>query len=220
MARDSNAVRIRKFVLLGVCLLPALSLVARAFGVGGSGLGANPVEALLHGFGKWGLNLLLITLAVTPARHLLSAPELLRYRRLFGLTAFFYLCMHFLTWLVLDQGLYLAGIGEDIARRPFITIGFSAFVMLIPLALTSTDRMMRRLGRRWTRLHRMIYPVAILGVWHFYWQVKIDVREPLLYVGLLTLLLGWRLVRVRQRRRLATARPADTVGESQPEVAN
>lgn len=201
MARDSVSLRIHKAVLLGVCLVPAASLAARAFGLAGSTLGANPIEALLHGFGKWGLNFLILTLAVTPVRQLAGWPYLLHFRRLLGLTAFFYVAMHFLIWFGLDQGFYLAGIGEDIVRRPYITIGFLALLMLIPLALTSTDRMMRRLGRRWTKLHRLIYPVAILGVWHYYWQVKLDIREPLIYAAILAFLLGWRAWQARRRRR-------------------
>jgi sulfoxide reductase heme-binding subunit YedZ len=201
VARDSLSLRVQKSVLLLVCLIPAASLVWRAFGVAGTSLGANPVEALLHGFGKWGLNFLLLTLTVTPVRQLLRWPHVLHFRRLLGLTAFFYLGMHFLIWFGLDQQFYLAGIGEDIVRRPFITIGFIALLMLVPLAVTSTDRMMRRLGRRWTKLHRLIYPVAILGVWHYYWQVKLDVREPLIYGAVLASLLGWRAWHAGRRRR-------------------
>jgi sulfoxide reductase heme-binding subunit YedZ len=207
VARDTVSLRIQKAVLLSVCLVPAASLVGRAFGIAGSTLGANPIEALLHGFGKWGLNFLLVTLAVTPVRQLARWPHLLRFRRLFGLTAFFYVAMHFLIWLGLDQGFYLAGVGEDIARRPYITIGFLALLLLIPLAVTSTDRMMRRLGRRWTKLHRLIYPIAILGVWHYYWQVKLDVREPLIYGAVLSVLLGWRAWEALRRRRTRPVRP-------------
>ena len=213
---DRTALRVQKAGLLLVCLLPAASLIGRAFGIAGSSLGANPVETLLHGFGKWGLNLLLVTLAITPLRHVLRAPRLLQYRRLVGLTAFCYVVLHFLTWLVLDQGLYVAGIAEDIARRPFITIGFAAFLMLIPLAVTSTNKMMRRLGRRWTRLHRLVYPIAILGAWHYYWQVKIDIREPLIYAGVLAVLLGWRLQRAyRGRNPASTGSPCKTETRSE-----
>jgi sulfoxide reductase heme-binding subunit YedZ len=111
--------------------------------------------------------------------------------------------MHFLTWLILDQGLYWSGILEDIAKRPFITIGFAALLMLIPLAVTSTNRMMRRLGKRWKTLHRLVYVIALLGVWHYYWQVKADVTEPLIYLSIVLVLLGWRVWKVRPRRKVA-----------------
>jgi sulfoxide reductase heme-binding subunit YedZ len=117
-----------------------------------------------------------------------------------GLYAFFYVLMHFLTWLILDRTLYWPDVVEDISKRPFITIGFLALVLLIPLAVTSTNGMMRRLGRRWKSLHRLVYPIAILGIWHYYWQVKADVREPLIYAGIAAVLLGWRVwKRIRSR---------------------
>jgi sulfoxide reductase heme-binding subunit YedZ len=163
--------------------------------VAGMSLGANPVEQLIHRFGIWGLNFLLITLAVTPLRQLTGKAWLLRFRRMLGLFAFFYVLMHFLTYAGLDQRFNLPLILEDIAERPYITIGFSALVLLIPLAVTSTNGMMRRLGQRWKKLHRLVYVIVVLGVWHFYWQVKLDTVEPLVYALILTALLGYRIWR-------------------------
>jgi sulfoxide reductase heme-binding subunit YedZ len=149
---------------------------------------------LIHSFGKWGLKFMLITLAVTPLRRLTGKGWLLRFRRMLGLFAFFYILMHFLIYAGLDQRFDLAVILEDIVERPYITVGFTALLLLFPLALTSTNAMMRRLGRRWQKLHRLVYVIAILGVWHFYWQVKLDTLEPLIYALILAVLLGTRLV--------------------------
>jgi sulfoxide reductase heme-binding subunit YedZ len=184
-----------KALLFIVCLVPLGVLLLEAFGVAGLGLGANPVEALIHRFGIWGLRFLLITLAVTPLRRLTGWNVLIRFRRMLGLFAFFYILMHFLTYAGLDQRFDLTVIVEDVVERPFITIGFAALLMLIPLAVTSTNGMMRRLGRRWQKLHRLVYLVAILGVWHFYWQVKLDTLEPMIYIAILSVLLGYRLWR-------------------------
>ena len=183
-----------------LCLLPMTELALGAFAVGDFSLGANPVEALLHGLGKWGLNLLLITLCVTPLTWIVKAPWPLRFRRMLGLFAFAYLFGHFLVYVILDQGFALSFILEDIAERPYITIGIAALVLMLPLAVTSNRRAMRRLKRRWTALHRLIYPIAILAVWHYWWQVKQDWREPLIYALVLALLLGSRLLRSRRRR--------------------
>ncbi|HEY4365850.1 MAG TPA: protein-methionine-sulfoxide reductase heme-binding subunit MsrQ [Steroidobacteraceae bacterium] len=191
-----SALIVRRWIkpaLFAVCLLPLLSLALQAFEIHGLTLGTNPIERIQDTMGQWGLRFLLITLAVTPLRDWFDAPWLVLLRRMLGLFAFFYVLMHFLTWLILDQGLYWSGILADIAKRPFITIGFLALLMLIPLAVTSTNGMMRRLGKRWKRLHRLIYPIALLGVWHYYWQVKADIREPLLYLSIALLLLGWRI---------------------------
>ncbi len=182
-----------------LCLLPLLQLMAGAFGLAGVSLGADPVARVLHGLGEWGLRFLVLTLAVTPLRFMLHQPWLLNFRRMFGLYAFTYVLLHFLTWLVLDQGMYWPGILEDIAKRPFITIGFAALLMLIPLAATSTSRMMRRLGKRWHKLHRLVYVIAILGVWHFWWLVKQDITEPLIYAAIVAFLLGYRYWRYRRK---------------------
>ena len=190
-------------------LAPLVWLACGAFGWFGASLGADPVKKLEHECGKTALNFLLITLAVTPVRNLLGLPQLLRLRRMLGLFAFFYAVTHFTVYLVLDLELNWSMLGADIAKRPYITIGFTALVLLVPLAATSTNGMMRRLGRRWTSLHRLVYVIAILGVWHFYWQVKRDVREPLLYAGILALLLLYRVVRARAARS-ATRVPGST----------
>lgn len=196
--------RVYKPIVFILCLLPLLQLLAGAFGIAGVSLGADPVARLLHQLGEWGLRFLVITLAVTPLRFMLGQPWLLNFRRMFGLYAFAYVLLHFLVWLVLDQGLYWPGILEDIGKRPFITLGFAAFLMLIPLALTSTNKMMRRLGRRWQKLHRLVYPIAILGVWHFWWLVKKDITEPLIYAAIVAFLLGYRYWR-HVRKQAATA---------------
>lgn len=196
--------RVIKPALFAVCLLPLLLTLAEAFGIGGASLGANPVERVQDTFGQWGLRFLMITLAVTPLRDWFHAPWLVQLRRMLGLFAFFYVLMHFLTWLLLDQGLYWSAILEDIAKRPFITIGFAALLLLIPLAITSTNGMMRRLGKRWKTLHRLVYLIALLGVWHYYWQVKKDVTEPLIYLTIVLVLLGWRAWKARPRRKAAT----------------
>jgi sulfoxide reductase heme-binding subunit YedZ len=198
--------RIYKPIVFILCLLPLGLLIAKAFGFGGS-LGANPVEKILHSLGLWGLRFLLITLTITPARQIFKANWLVQLRRMLGLFAFFYVLLHFLTWLILDQSMYWPGILVDIGKRPYITIGFIAFLLLIPLAATSTHAMMRRLGKRWQKLHRLIYVIALLGVWHFYWLVKKDVREPLMYVAIVVVLLGWRVWKARQRATLAARQP-------------
>jgi len=194
-----------KPLLFVACLLPLADLARRAFALGGATLGANPVEELLHGLGLWSLRLLLLTLLVTPLKDVVRKPWPLAFRRMLGLFAFFYVTLHFLTWFCIDQELYWRGILTDIAKRPFITIGFTAFLLLIPLAVTSTNGWIRRLGaQRWRKLHRLVYAVVLLGVWHFYWLVKSDVREPLLYLGIATALLGWRVWKVRQQKSALT----------------
>ena len=158
-------------------------------------LGANPIEFITHASGDWTLRFLLITLAVTPLRRLLRQPELIRFRRMLGLFAFFYGCLHLLTYLWLDKFFDWPDIVKDIAKRPFITAGFAGFVMLVPLAITSTAGWVRRMGgKRWQLLHRLIYASAAAGVIHYYWLVKSDIRLPLLYGVLLAILLGYRLV--------------------------
>jgi sulfoxide reductase heme-binding subunit YedZ len=155
-------------------------------------LGADPVAALTHRTGDWALRLLLACLAMTPLRRVLGQPWPLRLRRLLGLYAFFYASLHLSVYLVLDLAGDWAHLLEDIAKRPYITVGFGAWLLLAPLALTSTRGWMRRLGRRWGQLHRAVYVAAALGVLHFYWGVKADVREPLLYAGVLAVLFGIR----------------------------
>lgn len=178
-------------MLFTACLVPA----ARLAWLGWRGeLGANPIEAVTRSTGWWTLALLAATLTVTPLRRLLGAPWLLRLRRMLGLFAFGYASLHFTTYLWLDQFFDLAEIARDVVKRPFITVGFAAFVLLLPLAATSTNAMVRRLGaRRWQRLHRAAYLIAVLGVLHFWWLVKKDVTEPRLFALVMGVLLAARL---------------------------
>ncbi len=157
-------------------------------------LTANPVEFYQHQTGDWTLRFLVFTLCITPFRKILNLPELIRYRRMLGLFAFFYACLHFLTYLGPDQSFSFSGMLQDVAKRPFITVGFAAFVLLIPLALTSTAGWIRRLGgKRWQMLHRAVYAAAILGVIHYWWLVKSDIRKPVFYGALVGILLAWRI---------------------------
>jgi sulfoxide reductase heme-binding subunit YedZ len=181
-----------KPLVFAACLLPLGLVVGDALNITGT-LGANPVEEILDRFGNWGLRFIMITLAITPLRRLTAWNWLARFRRMLGLFTFFYVLLHFLTWLILDQGVLLAAIIEDIAKRPFITIGFAALLLLLALAVTSTNSMRRRLGRRWQKLHNSVYVIAILGVWHYWWQVKQDITEPAIYAAILAALLGIRL---------------------------
>ena len=199
-----------KPAVFAASLLPAALLLCGALGWFGQDLGADPVAKLLHSCGKTGLNFLLLTLLVTPARRLTGWSNLIRLRRMLGLFAFFYLVAHFTVYLVLDRQLDYHGVLQDLVKRPYITIGFVALLALIPLAITSTNRMMRRLGRRWQKLHSLIYVIVILGVWHYWWQVKKDIRQPLLYAGMVAVLLGYRVV-IRALNRARAARNARTV---------
>jgi len=185
--------------VFALALAPLALLVLGALGVAGVRLGANPVQAITDTLGVWGLRLLLATLALTPLRYLTRSAEWLRFRRMLGLFAFFYATLHFAMYVVIDRRLDWSTLGEDLMKRPWITLGFLGFVLLVPLAATSTRAAMRRLGRGWQRLHYLVYPATVLGCWHFYWQVKRDVREPLAYAGVLALLLAVRLAK-RWRR--------------------
>ena len=188
------------------CSLPLVLLILSIAEIGGLRLGPNPQLYIRDVLGEWGLRLLLVTLAITPLRRLIGKPWPLLFRRLLGLWAFAYLALHFVTYFFLDRSLELALIIEDILKRPYITLGMTAFMLMIPLAITSTAGWQRRLGGRWLQLHRLIYPIAVLGCWHFYWLVKADVREPLVYAAIVAVLLGWRVWKARQRRgRAATA---------------
>jgi methionine sulfoxide reductase heme-binding subunit len=172
-----------------ICLLPLMRLIV--FGLSG-GLGANPIEFITRSTGNWTLVGLMVTLSITPLRRLTGHSGLIRYRRMLGLFTFFYACLHGITYFWLDQFFDLA-IGQDIIKRPFITIGFTAFLLLVPLAVTSTPSMMRRMGRRWQQLHRLIYAVATLGVIHYLWLVKKDLTEPVVFGCVLFVLLVMRL---------------------------
>lgn len=182
-------------------LLPFAHLCLQAwvsYAGSGVGLGANPVEAVTHRSGAWALYLLLATLAITPLRRALRLGWLVRFRRLLGLLAFFYACLHVATYIVdrayVEAAVDLRSIGADIAKRPYITLGVAAFLPLLPLAITSTHGMIRRLGRRWQTLHRAIYASAILGVLHFTWLVKADLRGPVISATLLLALMAARIV--------------------------
>jgi sulfoxide reductase heme-binding subunit YedZ len=188
-----------KVAVFLLCLIPLLELLDRALH---NRLGANPVEFLQHATGDWILRFLVFTLAITPLRKLFNLPDLIRFRRMLGLFAFFYACLHFLTYIGPDQSFDPSAMWKDIAKRPFITVGFTAFVLLIPLAITSTTGWIRRLGgKRWQMLHRAIYVSAVLGVVHYYWLVKSDVRKPLFYGTLVAILLLWRFASWISRRR-------------------
>ncbi len=181
-----------KVAVFVACLVP-LGLLAWAAYT--QNLGANPIEKITHATGDWTLRFLLITLSITPLRKVLRVPSLIKFRRMLGLFAFFYACLHFTTYIWLDKFFNLHEMLADVAKRKFITVGFTAFVLLIPLAATSTAGWIRRLGgKRWQALHRLIYFSAIAGVIHYVWLVKADIREPLEYGAILALLLGYRLV--------------------------
>jgi methionine sulfoxide reductase heme-binding subunit len=180
------------------CLWPACHLALGAFGLLGVSLGADPVKVMLHTCGNWALKFLLITLCMTPLRDITHSVVWLRFRRMFGLFAFFYVLLHFTVYLVLDQSGHVSALWQDVVKRPYITIGVLAMLLLVPLAITSTARMQRRLGRRWVKLHRLIYLIAVLGVWHFWWQVKRDIREPLVFACILAVLLGYRVYKQRK----------------------
>jgi sulfoxide reductase heme-binding subunit YedZ len=180
-----------KAVLFLVCLVPLGILIWEAFT---GGLGANPTQFMEHATGDWTLRFVAITLSITPLRKLLKQPQLIRFRRMLGLFAFFYGCCHFAVYLTFDQIFNLHGIWADIAKRRYITVGFTGFVLMIPLAITSTAGWIRRLGgKRWALLHRAIYATAIAGVIHFWWLVKSDIHLPLEYAVVMAILLGWRI---------------------------
>lgn len=189
MATASRIRRVKPLVF-AACLIPVLLLVRDAFT---GGLGVNPIEDVTHRTGGWALRFLLLTLAVTPLRRLAGWHGLIRFRRMLGLFAFFYAVLHFSTYLVFDHFFDLLLILDDVAERKYVTAGFVGFVLMIPLAVTSTAGWIRRLGRRWTVLHRLVYASAAAGVVHFLWLVKIDVAEPLIYAAVLALLLAARV---------------------------
>jgi methionine sulfoxide reductase heme-binding subunit len=185
------------FVFL-LCLVPALLLV---WDWHKDALGPNPAENIIHTNGNWTIRFLLITLSITPLRGLLGIPWLIQFRRMLGLFAFFYGSLHLMSYLWLDQFFDWAGIWKDIYKRPFITVGFAAWLLMVPLALTSTAWSIRKLGgKRWRVLHRLIYLTALGGVIHFYWLVKSDVRLPLLYGAILLVLMLYRAVVWRVKR--------------------
>jgi sulfoxide reductase heme-binding subunit YedZ len=196
-----------KSLVFGLCLVPLAALAWYALH---DQLGANPIEFITHFTGDWTIRFLVIVLTITPARQLLGLPDLIRFRRMTGLFAFFYGCLHFLTYIWLDKFFDLADTWKDVVKRPFITVGFLAFVLMIPLAVTSTAGWIRRLGgARWQLLHRLVYVSAIAGVIHYYWLVKSDVRLPLLYGTLVGVLLLYRIA-MKIRRVAAKRTPQPT----------
>ena len=175
---------------------------------GSNALGADPVAEIEHFLGLWALRLLMLTLAITPLRQLTGQSVLVRFRRMLGLWTFAYATLHFSAYLVLDLRGYWTTIFEEIAKRPYITVGFTAWLLLLPLAITSTTGWIRRLGRNWVRLHKLVYAIGVLAVLHFWWLVKSDIREPALYAAILAVLLGWRVVKAWRTRRATTLTPA------------
>lgn len=214
--------------MFALALVPFALLVARAFGVAGLSLGANPVAEVTHQLGLWGLNFLLLTLAITPLRRLTGWHWTIRFRRMFGLFAFFYGSLHFLVYVIADRFAGLdfpdgivswttvrnlaMSVGEDIYKRPFITIGFTTLMLMLPLAITSTSGWIRRLGgKRWNLLHRLVYVAGITAVVHYYWLVKADISSPLRYAAVVAALLAFRLYWSRVK-----ATSAIRVGQQQP----
>ncbi len=180
-----------KLIICLLCLTPFANLLWRIYR---NDLTANPIEFITHRTGDWTIRFLMIALAVTPLRGLLNQPQLIRFRRMLGLIAFFYGCAHLATWIWLDKSFDVHEMWDDVVKRRFITIGMAGLLLMAPLAVTSTAGWVRRLGfRRWQRLHRLVYFSALAGVVHYYWLVKSDIRLPLLYAGILTVLLLYRL---------------------------
>ena len=184
-----------KPLLHGLCLLPLAMLVWAAFN---NGLGANPVEKLTHQTGDWTLRMLLVTLALTPLRQWTGVAAVIRFRRMLGLYTFFYLCCHFLIWFVADHSLSIDSMIEDIVKRPYITLGFSAFILMTPLAVTSNRASLLRLGKRWKTLHQLVYLILLLGVLHFIWLTRADYLEPGIYAIIAVILLLHRVVPIRR----------------------
>ncbi len=195
-----------KFVIFLLCLEPLGALVWKAFQ---HDLGANPIEVITRSTGTWTLVFLMVTLSITPLRKLTGQLWLIRFRRMIGLYAFFYGCLHFTTYIWLDKFFDLRAMLKDVAKRPFITAGFTAFVLMIPLAATSANFMIRRLGKRWQMLHRLIYVSATAGVIHYIWLVKKDERVPLMFATVLCVLLAYRLAAWLSAKK-QTADPADS----------
>lgn len=214
IAKPRDRIAISKPFVFLLCLLP---LALLAWDTSTNQLGTDPVARLEHASGIWALRFLLITLAVTPLRMLTKWNGLIRYRRMLGLFAFFYATLHLAIYVAVDLGGFWSQIFEEIAKKPYITVGFLAWLLLIPLAITSTKAMMRRLGRNWLRLHRLVYVIGLLGVLHFLWQVKfgekIAVMEPLVYAGLFAALMAVRIPgwwrRARQRPLAVPPSPAN-----------
>lgn len=206
MATTSKRIIAAKTLVHLLALTPAAILAWQFYDVwktGSDALGADPIAELEHRTGLWALRFLLITLAITPLRQLTGQPVVVRFRRMLGLYAFFYASLHLAAYLGLDLRGYWSQVLEEIVKRPYITVGFAAWLLLVPLAITSTLGWMKRLGRNWGRLHTLVYAIGVLAVLHFWWLVKSDIREPLLYAAILAGLLGWRGWKAFSRRRTA-----------------
>ena len=205
MTKTSNGIIAAK-TLVHLAALTPMAILAWQFHdvwkTGSDALGADPVAEIEHRLGLWALRLLMIALAITPLRQLTGQPVLIRFRRMLGLYAFFYASLHFAAYLGLDLRGYWTQIFAEVVKRPYITVGFSA----LPLAITSTKGWIKRLGRNWGRLHKLVYAVGVLAVLHFWWLVKSDIREPLLYASILAALLGWRVWKRFSRPRTAAVR--------------
>ena len=181
-----------KPIVFLICLLPIILVLTDLFEISGT-LGANPIENIQDRFGIWGLRFIVILLMISPLKKITGNIWLIQFRRMIGLFAFFYVLMHFLVWLLLEQSLLMPAIIEDVTKRPFITIGFIALLILLILASTSTSKIRRSMGKKWDKLHQSVYLASILGVWHFWWQVKKDITEPLIYAVIIFILLTYRL---------------------------
>jgi len=201
--RLRTAERFGKPVVFALCCAPLIWLTLQVFEIGPLRLGPNPIEDIQDTLGIWGLRMICATLAITPLSWVVG-PLPIRFRRMLGLFAFTYAGLHFLNYLVLDQTFEFAAIIEDIIERPFITLGLFGVLSMVPLAITSTNNWRRKLGRNWIKLHRLVYLTGIATCWHFYWQVKKDLTEPLIYVAIMAVLLGARIVHAYQRKRRAT----------------
>ena len=204
MANRTPRLIASKTLVHALALTPLVILAWQFYAVwktGSDALGADPVAEIEHRTGLWALRFLLIT----PLRQLTGQPDLIRFRRMLGLYAFFYACLHLAAYLGLDLRGYWTQIFEEIVKRPYITVGFTAWLLLVPLAITSTKGWIKRLGRNWARLHKLVYVICVLVILHFWWLVKSDIREPLLYASILALLLGWRGWKWFSRRRKAAA---------------
>ena len=192
MLSSRTARKLLKPPVFLIYILPFFLIFTDAFELTGN-LGANPIEEIQDRLGNWGLRFLLLTLMISPLRHITGQIWLILFRRMLGLFTFFYILMHFFTWLILEQSLYIPAITEDIITRPFITIGFLALLILLLLTITSTNKMQRKLQKKWHKIHRLVYSASILAVWHYWWQVKKDITEPLIYVVILSILLSYRI---------------------------
>ncbi len=208
MSKTSARIIALKTIVHALCLTPLAILAWQfwdVFKTGSDALGADPVAEVEHRLGLWALRFLMIALAITPLRQLTGQAVLIRFRRMIGLYAFAYATLHFAAYLGLDLRGYWLQIFEEIVKRPYITVGFAAWLLLVPLAITSTQGWIRRLGRRWGQLHKLVYVIGVFAVLHFWWLVKSDIREPALYAGILAVLLGWRVWKWQQKRRTAAA---------------